>query len=93
MSNQNWSPSHVVDPQVWVAKQHLVFACNWVAVERSFGIASPGNFVSISVADEPLVVTRQQDGSLIALSNVCRHRGTTLITGVWKYKSTSVSKP
>jgi choline monooxygenase len=81
VDKSDWSPSHVVDPQAWVAEQDLVFARNWVAVARSLDIALPGDFLSVSVCDEPLVVIRQQDGSLIALSNVCRHRGTTLVTG------------
>jgi choline monooxygenase len=81
VSSSGWTPSHVVDPQVWVAEQQLVFARNWVAIARSLDVASPGEFVCASVADEPVVVIREQDGSLAALSNVCRHRGTTLVTG------------
>jgi phenylpropionate dioxygenase-like ring-hydroxylating dioxygenase large terminal subunit len=76
-----WTPSHVVDPQVWAAEQDLVFARNWVAVARSIDVASPGDFLCVNVVDEPVVVIRKEDGSLIALSNVCRHRGTTVITG------------
>jgi phenylpropionate dioxygenase-like ring-hydroxylating dioxygenase large terminal subunit len=81
MNRSGWTPSHVVDPEVWVAEQESVFAGNWVAVARSTDVASSGDFLCVTVADEPVVVVRRQDGSLIALSNVCRHRGTTLVTG------------
>jgi phenylpropionate dioxygenase-like ring-hydroxylating dioxygenase large terminal subunit len=81
MNFTTWSSSMVVDPQVWIAEQELVFASSWVAVARSQDLANSGDYVSTSVAGEPVVIVRANDNSLSALSNVCRHRATTLVEG------------
>ncbi|WP_166462852.1 aromatic ring-hydroxylating oxygenase subunit alpha [Amycolatopsis acidicola] len=38
-------------------------------------LPQPGSFVTVDVAGAPLLVVRQDDGSIAVLSNVCRHRG------------------
>lgn len=43
--------------------------------------ASPGSFMTAVVGGIPIAVMRQQDGTLAALVNVCRHRGATLLEG------------
>lgn len=55
------------------------FRTAWVVVGRSDQVAEPGSVLPTVIADERIVVTRARDGELRALSNVCRHRGTTLI--------------
>ncbi len=70
-----------VDPAVWAAEQERVFASNWVAVARSLDVPNSGDYLTTSIAGEPVVVTRDANGRLNALSNVCRHRGTTLVDG------------
>jgi phenylpropionate dioxygenase-like ring-hydroxylating dioxygenase large terminal subunit len=37
--------------------------------------------VTIDIAGDPIVVTRNRDGALHALANVCRHRNTTIVEG------------
>jgi phenylpropionate dioxygenase-like ring-hydroxylating dioxygenase large terminal subunit len=71
----------VTDSAVWYAEQRTVFANNWIAVARSSDVSDPGAYLSARIADEPILVVRDQDRSLRALSNVCRHRGTTLVEG------------
>ena len=42
---------------------------------------TPGDFFTCSVGDVPVVVTRDRDGELHALLNVCRHRGSLVAQG------------
>jgi nitrite reductase/ring-hydroxylating ferredoxin subunit len=65
----------------WSDEQSCVFDASWIAVCRSEDVAEAGAFVSAVIGIEPVVVTRTGDGGLHALSNVCRHRGTTLVEG------------
>ena len=44
-------------------------------------VATPGSYVTASVGGIPLAVVRDQDGSLRAFHNICRHRGITLLEG------------
>jgi phenylpropionate dioxygenase-like ring-hydroxylating dioxygenase large terminal subunit len=55
-------------------RQH-VFSRTWVCVGRVEQIAEPGSYLAASVADEPIIVLRHDDGRIHAMSAVCQHRG------------------
>jgi phenylpropionate dioxygenase-like ring-hydroxylating dioxygenase large terminal subunit len=44
-------------------------------VARSAELPDPGSFVTVEHGGIPLLVVRQDDGSVRALVNICRHRG------------------
>ncbi len=54
----------------------------WHAVGIASDIPDPGNYLAADIASEPLVVVRNGDGVLRALSRVCRHRGFDMLEGV-----------
>lgn len=73
-------------PAAWytdarIAKLELdnVFARNWQAVGRAEQMAKPGQFVTATVAAEPIVVVRGIDNILRAFYNVCRHHAMTVM--------------
>ena len=43
-------------------------------------VAGPGDFITRDVAGVPLLVVRQDDGALAGFINVCRHRGTCVVS-------------
>ena len=43
-------------------------------------LATPGQFKTVQVGRESVLVVRGRDGALRAFLNVCRHRGATLCT-------------
>ena len=57
-----------------------IFLPEWVCVGHSGEIPNPGDYYAIEIAEEPLLVTRGEDGEIRVLSNVCRHRGMRLRT-------------
>lgn len=61
------------------AELRHAFRNAWVVVGRSDQVAESGAVLPAVIAEERVVVTRGRDGRLRALSNVCRHRGTTLV--------------
>lgn len=56
-------------------------ARSWSPVCRAEELAGPGAQKAVVVAGQPVLLTRAGDGGFNALSNVCRHRGMTLVEG------------
>lgn len=62
-----------LDERIERLERDHVFGRNWIAVGRVDQVAVPGQFFTIELAEEPLVVVRGSDGALRAFYNVCRH--------------------
>jgi choline monooxygenase len=56
-----------------------VFSQNWQAVARLSQLEKHGQYVTATVANEPIVVVRGRDGKLRAFYNVCRHHAMTVM--------------
>ncbi len=61
------------DAQIEGAERTQVFGRNWIAVGRVDQVASKGQFFTVEIAGEPLVIVRGADGVLRGFYNVCRH--------------------
>ncbi len=91
---REWGPS-VVDvghaitlpPYVYTSSEFFefekeaVFSHDWLCLGRHEEIPEPGDYFTIQVNDEPLVVVRGSDRRIRVLSNVCRHRATLVNSG------------
>lgn len=55
-------------------------AASPVAVVASSELAAPGDFVTAEVAGVPMIVSRDRNGHVHAMRNVCAHRGATVET-------------
>ena len=58
-----------------------IFRREWLCAGRASAVPNTGDYVTMEIAGEPVMVIRQSDGSLRAQSNVCRHRMSTLLEG------------
>lgn len=56
-----------------------VFSRTWQAMGRSAQVETPGEYVTATVAGEPIVAVRGSDGILRAFYNVCRHHAMTVM--------------
>ena len=59
-------------------ERERIFAASWNCVGRASRLAHPGDYFLAEVAGESLIVLRDSAGTLRALFNVCRHRGTRI---------------
>jgi choline monooxygenase len=69
-----------VDPRIAELERDNVFGKTWQLVGRTGHVQTPGQFLSASVAGEPIVVVRGNDGVLRAFYNVCRHHAAAVVT-------------
>ncbi|WP_407818213.1 aromatic ring-hydroxylating oxygenase subunit alpha, partial [Staphylococcus aureus] len=51
-----------------------IFGRAWMMVGRSDQLVGHGDYLALNIASEPVVVVRDREGSLHALSPICRHR-------------------
>ena len=57
-----------------------VFPRSWICIGRQEQIPEPGDFLTPSIGNEPLLVVRRKDGTISAMSAVCQHRGQIIAT-------------
>ena len=69
-----------VDPRIAELEQQAVFSKTWQVIGRMDQVERPGQFVTATVAGEPLVAVRGNDGVLRAFYNVCRHHAAAVVT-------------
>jgi phenylpropionate dioxygenase-like ring-hydroxylating dioxygenase large terminal subunit len=58
-----------------------VWMREWICVGRLEEIPHVGDWFSITVAEEPLLVVRAAEDEVVAMSAVCRHRGMVIAEG------------
>lgn len=57
-----------------------IFSTRWLMVCREEEIGEPGDYVTVPIGHESLIVVRDADHGIGAFYNVCRHRGTRICT-------------
>ncbi|MEM7412022.1 MAG: aromatic ring-hydroxylating dioxygenase subunit alpha [Myxococcota bacterium] len=67
------------DPDLHARERERIFAREWIALGSAAALSEPGDTLTVTLGNEPVIVVRGEDGELRALSNVCRHRGTPLL--------------
>lgn len=66
------------DADIYALDVQRIFGRMWVCAGHVSKAREAGQFFTITVGDESLIVVRARDGRLRAFYNVCRHRGTRL---------------
>ena len=68
------------DRRIAELERNSVFGSTWQLVGRTAQVERPGEFVTATVAGEPIVVVRGNDNVLRAFFNVCRHHAAQVVT-------------
>jgi phenylpropionate dioxygenase-like ring-hydroxylating dioxygenase large terminal subunit len=80
-------------PEIYTSAEFLerelndIFAREWICVGRASSLRVPGDFLTYELAGQPVFVVRERHGALSAMSNVCRHRMSTLLEGTGNIRS------
>ena len=68
-------------PDFAADEQQKIFARDWLCAGRADALKDPGDYLTMDISGEPIIILRDRDGQLRGLSNVCRHRMSTLLEG------------
>ena len=68
-------------PEFLEMELRSLFRKEWLCAGRASALSEPGDYATMEVAGEPVMVVRTPDGRLRAQSNVCRHRMSLLLEG------------
>jgi phenylpropionate dioxygenase-like ring-hydroxylating dioxygenase large terminal subunit len=71
--------SGYTDPATLTRELRAFFARRWMLVGRGSEMPEPGDFLTVEVAGESVIVARQPDHTVRAMLNVCRHRGARIL--------------
>ncbi len=69
------------DPAFYALEIERVFMRSWLPVGRVEQVANPGDYFTLDLFNEPVLIVRDRAGRLHAHSNVCRHRSRVVVEG------------
>lgn len=76
------APGYVYgDPRVLQLEKEHIFMKDWLCVAHVDELPNPGDFLTHTVIDEPVLIVRNRSGELQAFYNQCRHRGVEVAQG------------
>lgn len=67
------------DPEIFARERERIFRRAWQYAGLTEQLSQPGDFLTATLGDVPVVLTRAANGALRAFANVCRHRGSLLV--------------
>ncbi|HZZ82240.1 MAG TPA: Rieske (2Fe-2S) protein, partial [Gemmataceae bacterium] len=67
------------DAEMYALECRKVFGGSWQCVGRAEQVQDPGSFLTFELAGEPILVARDEKGTLRAFHNACRHRAAQVI--------------
>lgn len=79
--------SEATPPQVYTSPEFLelertrIFNREWICVGRSDEFQNSGDYRVATISRDEVIVLRDRDGILRAMSNICRHRMMSLLQG------------
>lgn len=68
------------DERIFELERQAVFRRSWQLAARVDQLREPGDFVTIEIAGEPIVIVRGNDRQLRGFFNVCRHHAAAVMT-------------
>jgi choline monooxygenase len=80
-------PRLYIDPELLAAEQELIFERTWQLAGHVSALPRTGSYLTAQAGTQPVLVIRDDEGALRAFRNVCRHRGSRLLSGSGQCKA------
>ena len=74
-------PDAYLSPDLHALEVRAIFERSWLCVGRDEYAPNPGDYYTIDVMGEPVVIARGTDGVIRALNTACRHRAMPVVAG------------
>ncbi len=84
---RNHQPGHALarefytEPSIFDHDMQRMLLRHWFCAGHISSIPRPGDFLVVDLGSESVIIVRTTAGEVRALLNVCRHRGSRLVTG------------
>lgn len=72
-------PAAYTAPEIFTQEIRKIFYREWICVAREEQLPEVGDYRLVQLVDQPLIVVRQKDASVKAMSAICPHRGMPVI--------------
>jgi len=74
-------PRLYLDPEVLELEHRAIFERTWQLAGHTADLPAVGSYITVQVGTQPILVVRDESGAVRAFRNVCRHRGSRLLSG------------
>lgn len=82
LEQASWLPRHVYfDPAVYALELERIFKREWLFAAHVSAVSKPGDFTTLTLFDQPLLIVRGKDGGIRCFYNVCKHRAMAIAQG------------
>ncbi|RDL43050.1 Rieske (2Fe-2S) protein [Marinomonas piezotolerans] len=68
------------DPHMFRIDMEEIFQKEWLFVGMTSELPKRGDYITVEIGQNPVLVIRDADGSINAFHNTCRHRGSRICT-------------
>ena len=68
-------------PDIYAREEARIFRRSWWPLARLDQVGQPGDYLSLDLAGQPVMVVHGHDGRVRVLSRVCRHRAALVAEG------------
>lgn len=72
-------PVAYTSPAFFDAELREIFYKEWICIAREEQLPNPGDYCSVSVVEQPLIIVRQRSGEIHAMSAICPHRAMRIV--------------
>ena len=66
------------DPDIFELEMRHIFEGNWIYLAHESQLPNNGDYLTVNMGRQPVVLTRDRNGQLNALINACSHKGAML---------------
>jgi phenylpropionate dioxygenase-like ring-hydroxylating dioxygenase large terminal subunit len=67
------------DPAIFELEMERVFGTAWIYVGHESQVKNPGDYFATNIGRKPVVMVRDNDGTLNVVHNQCAHRGAMVV--------------
>lgn len=68
-------------PEIYEMEKERIFMTHWLSVGRVDEIPNVGDYMTFSVMDEPILISRPAEDEISVCMNMCLHRGVAVASG------------